>query len=205
MLYRFLPLFFVALTFVGLVLGRDLLHRRRYGSSGMMHLRQRSELWKDLRTVLLKDVLMFVHALLFAVAPGLLAPFALPGLAGSAAVFRAGVLLAVVGVLLTTWAQLQMGASWRFGIETSARPGLITTGLFRYSRNPIYVFLILICVGVMLMMPTWFSLVIVLVTVGGLRFAVKLEEAYLLKTYGEEFHQYARQVGRFLPGIGRLS
>jgi protein-S-isoprenylcysteine O-methyltransferase Ste14 len=30
------------------------------------------------------------------------------------------------------------------------------------------------------------------------------EEAYLLRTYGEEYRSFARRVGRFLPGVGAL-
>jgi protein-S-isoprenylcysteine O-methyltransferase Ste14 len=31
-----------------------------------------------------------------------------------------------------------------------------------------------------------------------------LEEAYLMRTYGDAYSEYARQVGRFMPGIGKL-
>ena len=30
------------------------------------------------------------------------------------------------------------------------------------------------------------------------------EEAYLIATYGEAFRDYARRVGRLVPGIGKL-
>jgi protein-S-isoprenylcysteine O-methyltransferase Ste14 len=30
------------------------------------------------------------------------------------------------------------------------------------------------------------------------------EESYLLRAYGEQYRQYARRVGRLLPGIGKL-
>jgi protein-S-isoprenylcysteine O-methyltransferase Ste14 len=31
-----------------------------------------------------------------------------------------------------------------------------------------------------------------------------VEEAYLMRTYGDAYCQYARQVARFVPGIGKL-
>jgi protein-S-isoprenylcysteine O-methyltransferase Ste14 len=35
------------------------------------------------------------------------------------------------------------------------------------------------------------------------RSQVREEEAYLLRTYGDEFRRYAAHVGRFVPGLGR--
>jgi protein-S-isoprenylcysteine O-methyltransferase Ste14 len=39
----------------------------------------------------------------------------------------------------------------------------------------------------------------------GIRAHVKDEEAYLMRTYGSDYADYARRVGRFLPGVGRLA
>jgi protein-S-isoprenylcysteine O-methyltransferase Ste14 len=33
---------------------------------------------------------------------------------------------------------------------------------------------------------------------------VLTEEAYLIRTYGDAYRAYARQVGRFVPGLGTL-
>jgi protein-S-isoprenylcysteine O-methyltransferase Ste14 len=38
----------------------------------------------------------------------------------------------------------------------------------------------------------------------GIRHQVFAEEDYLLRTYGDAFRAYARRVGRFVRGIGRL-
>ena len=38
----------------------------------------------------------------------------------------------------------------------------------------------------------------------GIRQQILTEEAYLVRTYGEGYRQYARRIGRFLPGIGKL-
>jgi protein-S-isoprenylcysteine O-methyltransferase Ste14 len=49
-----------------------------------------------------------------------------------------GAMLIVAGLVLLVVAQLQMGASWRIGIDETSTPGLIETGLFRFCRNPIF-------------------------------------------------------------------
>ena len=99
--------------------------------------------------------------------------------------------------------QLHLGASWRIGIEAGARPGLVTHGLYRVSRNPIYLGLIVFVTGYALTLPTVLSFVLLIALYLGIRQQVAAEEAYLVATYGEAFRDYARRVGRFLPGVGK--
>jgi len=105
-------------------------------------------------------------------------------------------------VLMVT-AQLGLGASWRIGIEEGARPGLVTDGLYRYSRNPIYLAFFITMLGFTLLIPTGLSLALLAGTYFGTRRQIAAEEDYLERTYGEAYRAYARRVGRFVPGIGR--
>ena len=101
-------------------------------------------------------------------------------------------------------AQLDLGASWRIGIEEGTSPGLVTTGLYRFCRNPIFLAILITLTGYTLLLPTRLSLALLLGTFLGVRQQVLVEEAYLLRSYGDSYREYARRVGRFLPGIGRL-
>jgi protein-S-isoprenylcysteine O-methyltransferase Ste14 len=56
-----------------------------------------------------------------------------------------------------------------------------------------------------IMLPTYVSLVLTAATFALVRAQTLAEERYLEKTYGEAFRQYAAQVGRFLPGLGKLT
>ena len=60
--------------------------------------------------------------------------------------------------------------------------------------------------GLALMVPNAFAFIgLVLVTLG-LELHVRfVEEPYLLRTHREHYRAYARIVGRFVPGIGRVS
>lgn len=101
-------------------------------------------------------------------------------------------------------AQVQMGASWRMGIDRR-RTTLVTGGLFRFSRNPIYASVLLGLLGVVLVSPSWWTFLGWLATASVLSVQVRLEERHLLDMHGACFHDYASHVGRFLPRIGRLS
>lgn len=115
-----------------------------------------------------------------------------------------GAVLLFGGLLLLVAAQLNLGASWRIGIEEGARPGLVTHGLYGFCRNPIFLAMLVILAGYTLLLPTLLSAVMLAGAYLGIRQQIAAEEAYLARAYGEKYRDYARRVGRLLPGIGRL-
>ena len=72
---------------------------------------------------------------------------------------------------------------------------LVTEGPFRYSRNPIYVALTLLYVGVALLINALWILLLVVPALVVLRYGViAREEAYLTRTFGDAYRQYTAQV-----------
>jgi protein-S-isoprenylcysteine O-methyltransferase Ste14 len=141
------------------------------------------------------------QAVMAAAWPGSLAPTDLPapevwGVAGAASFFG--------GIALLVVAQLNLGASWRIGIDEGHRPGLVTTGFYRFCRNPIFFAILIMLAGYTLLLPTRLSLALLVGAFVGMRQQVLTEEAYLTRTYGDAYRAYARHVGRFVPGIGKL-
>ena len=118
----------------------------------------------------------------------------------------AGVVLSALGFALTVIAQLQMGASWRIGVDAGETTALVSGGVFGRVRNPIYSGMLLALLGLLLLVPNAVSLLAVLATALGLEVHVrKVEEPYLLRVHGERYRSYAGRVGRFVPGVGRLA
>ena len=200
-----LPLIAV-LVFYGLGFGwRTWVQLRRYGSSGIVLFRS-GRPGQHLREALF---VVLAVALLAEAALAAVAPRRLPGLVplapATAAVLRAtGIVMVLGATALMLAAQLDLGASWRVGIDEGARPGLVTGGLYRYSRNPIYVAMLAALLGFALLLPSWISLGLLIGAGLGIRRHVRDEETYLARTYGEEYRRYAARVGRFVPGVGRL-
>ena len=76
---------------------------------------------------------------------------------------------------------------------------LVIKGPFRYSRNPIYIALTLLYVGVALLINALWILLLVVPAVLVLRYGViAREEAYLTRKFGDAYRQYTTQVRRWL-------
>lgn len=195
---RLLPLAAVLAAFVLACCWRTWLQHRRHGDWGIVLFRSGSGA-QHLRDAMLVALfpLLFGQAVAAAAWPDLV-PVSRGPLAAAGAALLAG------GTGLLVAAQLHLGASWRIGIDESAKPGLVSRGLYRFSRNPIYLALLVVLAGYTLLLPTALSLVVLFATIIGIRRQVGAEERYLEERYGEEFREYARRVARFLPGAGKL-
>lgn len=117
----------------------------------------------------------------------------------------AGVVLAVVGIPASFAAQMAMGTSWRIGQDAGERTALVTAGMFRLVRNPIYSAAIVAYGGLALMVPNAVAIAGLASLVTGFQLQVRLvEEPHLVRVHGAPYQAYAAAVGRFVPGLGRL-
>lgn len=116
-----------------------------------------------------------------------------------------GAVIALAGIGLTLVAQIQMGRSWRIGVNASERTELVTTGVFGWVRNPIFSAMLLVASGLALAAPTPLALALPLLLLFALEIQVRVaEEPYLIRTHGAAYLRWAARTGRFVPGIGRL-
>jgi protein-S-isoprenylcysteine O-methyltransferase Ste14 len=78
-------------------------------------------------------------------------------------------------------------------------PSIVERGPFRFTRNPMYVQMILVCVGVAVMLMNVWILVLAPVAAWALqRLAIEPEEAYLERKFGDPYVAYKRRVRRWL-------
>jgi protein-S-isoprenylcysteine O-methyltransferase Ste14 len=119
------------------------------------------------------------------------------------AVGATGWALVAASLIVLMTAQAQMGAAWRIGIDERATP-LVTHGLYRLVRNPIYSAMDLVLAGALLVAPSLWSLAAALAVAVALAVQTRLEEQHLVTLHGDRYLAYAARVGRFIPGVGRL-
>ena len=115
----------------------------------------------------------------------------------------AGIALAACGLGATIYAQLDMGESWRVGIDTKEKTTLVRTGTFSVVRNPIFAAMIVFTLGQTLLAPNPVAIAVFVIFVAAVEVSVRsAEEPYLLRVHGDDYRDYMAEVGRFAPGIG---
>lgn len=118
---------------------------------------------------------------------------------------RAGIGIMAAATAVTVAAQLDMGSSWRIGVDTDERTDLVTGGFFSVVRNPIFSAMSAFALGAVMAVPGRLSAAAASALIAGIEVQVRaVEEPYLLSTHGDDYERYASRVGRFLPGVGRL-
>jgi len=101
--------------------------------------------------------------------------------------------------LVSVWiAQSQMANSWRIGIDEKNKTELVTNGLFSISRNPIFLGVMIANIGLFLIIPNAFTLLIVALSMVSINTQIRLEEAFLKTTHRDAYEQYFNKVRRWI-------
>lgn len=114
--------------------------------------------------------------------------------------------LDIAGYLLIAIAlTIILTAAWSFyRFKTHLEPWrptskVISSGIFRYSRNPIYTGFVIATAGAGLVLNSWWVIFAVLPLVALLYvLVIRLEESYLLGKFGDEYAHYQQRVRRWL-------
>ncbi len=108
---------------------------------------------------------------------------------------RSGSVLATVGWVVYLLGAVGLAVSL---FNFSASHGMVKKGLYRYSRNPIYIGYFLIYIGVGLLIGSWCYLFVALVYQYAVHWMILSEERWCREQFGESFTQYERQAPRYL-------
>lgn len=145
--------------------------------------------------VLLPPPLLYAGALLLVLALDWVWPVAV--LAGSAGAWVGSVLL-VVGLALNLWGAITMKKA-----RTPINPyqpvaDVVATGPFRLTRNPLYVGLNLMFLGISFLINSLWGILVLVPVLVVMHYGVILrEERYLETQFGEAYREYCRNVGRY--------
>ena len=109
-----------------------------------------------------------------------------------------GIALLVLALIWVLVAQLQMGDSWRICIDEESKSALVQHGLFGVSRNPIFLGMLVMLLGLLLLLPTAVTLTVTTLGIVLIHVQVRLEEAFLTEKYGEDYRKYQISVRRWI-------
>ena len=112
-----------------------------------------------------------------------------------------GTLFVLAGYAGTHWCYASMGDTWRMGIDRSETTSLVTRGPYGSIRHPIYIFQVVILIGVALLLPAMLALLIIPLHLVCVWLKATDEEAYLVTVHGQEYKDYCARTGRLLPKL----
>jgi protein-S-isoprenylcysteine O-methyltransferase Ste14 len=116
----------------------------------------------------------------------------------SAALSWAGVFFCAAGLLLVALSLVSFGRSFRVGIDTDQPDKLVTTGVFAFSRNPIYFAFWLVLLGEFLVFSNPILLIYFFASILLIHRQVLREEEFLRQHYGRQYLEYCALVRRYL-------
>lgn len=112
-----------------------------------------------------------------------------------------GFILALTGLSFCLYAQIKMGKSWRVGIDNTKKTDLVTTGLYSIIRNPTYLGLFLVCIGIFIIWPTIAIFIFSFTFILFLEIQVRCEEDFLENEFKSEYIEYKSKTKRYIPFI----
>lgn len=110
----------------------------------------------------------------------------------------AGFCIGLLGDAIFLLSVLCMRDSWRAGIPDRDKTELVTTGIYRFSRNPAFLGFDLMYIGVLLMYANFLTLAFSAFAIVMLHLQILQEERYLASTFGAPYREYCRRVFRYL-------
>jgi protein-S-isoprenylcysteine O-methyltransferase Ste14 len=116
--------------------------------------------------------------------------------------FSAGVVCLAVGLWLFARSHADLGTNWSITLEVREQHRLVTQGIYRRVRHPMYAALLVYSMGQALVVPNWiagpsYGVAMVLL----FAFRVGPEERMMIEEFGEDYEAYRGRTKRLFPGV----
>jgi protein-S-isoprenylcysteine O-methyltransferase Ste14 len=113
-----------------------------------------------------------------------------------------GVLVYAIGFWLFWRSHADLGTNWSTTLQVREGHGLVTTGVYRTIRHPMYTALLLISIGQAFVIPNAFVGPTYLVPMVLLvAFRLGPEERLMRETFATQYVEYAARTHRLVPGV----
>lgn len=112
---------------------------------------------------------------------------------------RVGAVLMVLALALTYWAIFSFRRMGTTVVPRQPATALVLRGPYRFSRNPMYLAMTLLYLGICCWaLALWPLLFLPVVLIIIQRSVIGREEAYLVRRFGDDYRRYLTQVRRWL-------
>jgi protein-S-isoprenylcysteine O-methyltransferase Ste14 len=114
----------------------------------------------------------------------------------------AGVVCLVIGLWLFYRSHKDLGTNWSITLQVRDQHTMVTDGVYRRIRHPMYASLFLYSFGQLLVLPNWVAGPSYLVAFGILyALRVRVEERMMLEEFGDEYLAYMAKTNRLVPRL----
>ncbi len=124
-----------------------------------------------------------------------------PGIAPVPWLMGLGVGLTAAGLLFAIWARLYLGQNWSGLVTVKHDHQLIRTGPYHFVRHPIYSGIILALIGTVLCRRNLWGFAGVALVWLGFSMKSRLEERFMVQTFGSQYEEYRRTTGAIIPRL----
>src|SRR5215469_15657087 len=111
----------------------------------------------------------------------------------------AGLGVATLGAALFLFyrSHADLGRNWSISLEIRREHRLVSSGIYRFIRHPMYSSFFLMAVAQLLLLPNWFAGITGLIGVGMLyAFRIRQEERMMMERFGAEYRDYMTRTAR---------
>lgn len=109
-----------------------------------------------------------------------------------------GLIITLLGVAFFISAMVFMKTSWRVGIDKSTKTSLVTSGLYRLSRNPAFVGMNAMFIGTAVTYGNLMTIAIALLIIIGVHLQILQEEKHMEDIFKSEYSEYVSKTPRYL-------
>jgi protein-S-isoprenylcysteine O-methyltransferase Ste14 len=107
-----------------------------------------------------------------------------------------------LGLWLFHRSHADLGTNWSITLEVREEHRLVTHGIYRRIRHPMYAALLLYSLGIALVLPNWiaapsYGVVLSLL----IAFRLGPEERMMLEEFGEDYEAYRARTRRLVPRL----
>jgi protein-S-isoprenylcysteine O-methyltransferase Ste14 len=113
-----------------------------------------------------------------------------------------GVVVMICALWLFWRSHSDLGLNWSATLEIRKNHTLVTDGVYRWIRHPMYVAIFLVCLAQGLMLDNWLAGWAAFVAFACLYIRrAPLEEQMMIEQFGDQYETYRRKTGRLIPKI----
>lgn len=112
-----------------------------------------------------------------------------------------GLALSIFGLGIACWARYLLGKNWSLSVQRKENHELISKGVYKFVRHPIYSGLLLMFLGNAVIAGYWRGLIGVLILFVSFCFKLKKEEKWLTEIFGSKYLEYMGQTKALIPWL----